>query len=1241
MADSHSLRAISSPQWARKMPPPAVLPAAEIAKDKTPLLSLGVCCMASKATSAPMQAILRRLEMAGDFRLEVFEEEVILNQPIESWPIVDCLIAFESKGFPLEKCIGYTKLRNPRCINNVEAQLKLGSRRMVYETLTEWGIPCPDYVIVDHNLVKPNGPHEIEEHDNYIVYNGKKLDKPFVEKPEDGDRHDIWIYYPRSIGGGAKKLFRKKKDQSSEYDPHQNNVRRDGVYVYEPFLPTQGTDIKVYTVGAGYVHAEARKAPTVDGKVMRSKDGKEIRYPVVLTQGEKAIAAFIVKAFRQNICGFDILRTDGGSYVCDVNGWSFVKGNQKYYNDCSTLIRKHLLEECGLAGVDTSTTRILAPIDEVVGATGLELSPNECAVREDRHEKLRSVIVVMRHGDRRPKEKLKFKCKHPAVLEYFDNKDPGVTEIKLKSTEELQTLGSRMMDTLARLREDLSSAETSMAASCDDKERGKLEEKVATLKQELVNIELLIPVLQMEDCFSGLERKVQLKAVKWKSSEDTRMAAQVQIVAKWGGELTVSGLAQAEDLGRRLRHDLYPGDPTGLLRLHSSFRHDFKIYSSQEGRCQITAAAFTKGFLELEGDIIPILVSLVTRDEYAQRLLDEPIPKKERDAVKRNIESILLSYTDMSSKSVLERACPTGHEGLREASRRIESPLQLLHTIKCLTLEYIESISTAKDKTFNHMKMVKGHGNVSLQDLQEEDADDDLSFVNRQRVPDPMIPFGLKDELKRKWLHLRRKEHRWRKLFDGFVRVIDEEKGTADDSNVTFDPSKIPDVWDNLYYDMLTHRNYLGEDSCKLAEMMVGLIHPLNEWVCLSEYGITEEEKLRIGVDVTWRLIGKMLGDLEFMIAGGAGRVDEAGRILAEDAARGSLIPRTLSEIGSEGALPRSVSNVGSESNISRVLSNPPGTDLEHTPAKPTNDVAPSFFPQDAFSFTPPVRSHDVQTQQKKSLVEEVTLETLEPSGVPSSGLKAATAASIAGAHAAQGTEPRNSEWREWGTWETSEEKESRELPSPRSPENSMAANSEDSVDKSEKGKKHVRRPSNALKSELTRAMCDSADWHPRLNDAVNELTDLKNTTISRSRIYVTSASTMHSLFNILRHGHSAGGACRMISDLGHVTDLNYLTHIVFRCYERERKHGGDGSMDEKSRYRVEISMSQGVQTYEAGRLVPWPRGSQLSSENCQVAPLEVICESVELADLEKFLTDVVKEFGGNDAETADEKGSE
>ncbi len=79
-----------------------------------------------------------------------------------------------------------------------------------------------------------------------------------------------------SVGGGSKRLFRKKKDvnsvnkdRSSEFYPTINELRKTGSYIYEEFLTTQGTDVKVYTVGSDYGHAEARKSPVVDGKVVK------------------------------------------------------------------------------------------------------------------------------------------------------------------------------------------------------------------------------------------------------------------------------------------------------------------------------------------------------------------------------------------------------------------------------------------------------------------------------------------------------------------------------------------------------------------------------------------------------------------------------------------------------------------------------------------------------------------------------------------------------------------------------------------------------------------------------------------------------------------------------------------------------------------------------------------------------------------------------------------------------------
>lgn len=45
-------------------------------------------------------------------------------------------------------------------------------------------------------------------------------------------------------------------NRSADYDPdHPGTVRRDGSYIYEEFLTTGGTDVKVYTVGPRYAHA--------------------------------------------------------------------------------------------------------------------------------------------------------------------------------------------------------------------------------------------------------------------------------------------------------------------------------------------------------------------------------------------------------------------------------------------------------------------------------------------------------------------------------------------------------------------------------------------------------------------------------------------------------------------------------------------------------------------------------------------------------------------------------------------------------------------------------------------------------------------------------------------------------------------------------------------------------------------------------------------------------------------------
>ncbi|MCO5593914.1 hypothetical protein L7F22_047933 [Adiantum nelumboides] len=440
-----------------------------------------------EACSPPMTQILDRLRAFGEFEIFIFGDEVILEEPVDKWPPCDCLIAFYSTGFPMEKAEEYAQLRRPFLVNDLKMQHLLRDRRKVYAHLEEHGIPIPDYALVNRDSPFENIDYFIEEED-YIEVKGKRIFKPFVEKPVDGENHSIRIYYPSAAGGGMKELFRKVGNRSSEFQPQVRKVRRDSSYIYEEFMPTGGTDVKVrvsycyevlypndscllswpselgvmerkliakrlglspeisslqvYTVGQEYAHAEARKSPVVDGVVMRSADGKEVRYPVLLTPTEKEMAREVCVAFGQAVCGFDLLRSQGRSYVCDVNGWSFVKNSYKYYDDAACVLRKLLLD--AKAPHLSSTLPPCLPWirTEPVKVEITRQSSSVMSGTFGQSEELRCVIAVLRHGDRTPKQKVKMKVTQERLLNLMLKYNGGRprAEAKLKSAVQLQDL---------------------------------------------------------------------------------------------------------------------------------------------------------------------------------------------------------------------------------------------------------------------------------------------------------------------------------------------------------------------------------------------------------------------------------------------------------------------------------------------------------------------------------------------------------------------------------------------------------------------------------------------------------------------------------------------------------------------------------------------------------------------------------------------------------------------------------
>jgi inositol hexakisphosphate/diphosphoinositol-pentakisphosphate kinase len=183
----------------------------------------------------------------------------------------------------------------------------------------------------------------------------------------------------------------------------------------------------VYTVGPEYAHAEARKSPALDGVVERDEHGKEKRYPIMLKAEEKIIAKKIVLAFKQAVCGFDLLRAFGRSYVCDVNGFSFVKNSTKYYDDCALVLTNIIMKEVAPLRQIPYSVSYKAEDPPIVPTTlGTMYVANgsfafvchlpKYFVLFPRME-LRCVIAVIRHGDRTPKQKMKMRVKHP-LYEY-------------------------------------------------------------------------------------------------------------------------------------------------------------------------------------------------------------------------------------------------------------------------------------------------------------------------------------------------------------------------------------------------------------------------------------------------------------------------------------------------------------------------------------------------------------------------------------------------------------------------------------------------------------------------------------------------------------------------------------------------------------------------------------------------------------------------------------------------------
>ncbi|KAF8823127.1 histidine acid phosphatase superfamily protein, partial [Cardiosporidium cionae] len=1034
--------------------------------------SLGIAVMAIKMRSYPMKTILNWLTKSGMFGISEFKEDMILELPPEQWPRVDCLICFYSPGFPLEKAIAYVELFQPIVLNSVVHQRILRNRANIYTVLDAFSIPHPNYIVVDHDAINAGFGH-FEEHYDYIVCGNKRLNKPFVEKPIDADDHNNWIYYAKNTGGGCKRLFRKMNDRSSEHFPNSHTVRRNGVYVYEEFLSTFGTDVKVYTVGRMFAHAEARKAPSLDGKVERTKDGKEKRMPVMLSEEEKLIVGNLIDAFDQNVCGFDILRHSNGAFVCDVNGWSFVKGNPKYCNDAANVIRALFWE------------------------------------------KLRERYEFLPHETLRPIAMTDDELMHRTFADFKEDvalTDHEDEEVKLKSPEELQDLLERNSQILIKLEAERATASTSAFSSCHYVDELTKSDRILDLSP-IENHQWLQHVLLQGDGFMGINRKIQLKPISWEEKgvdEDGRLLYSVSrcmVVAKWAGQITYIGELQAEDLGKHCRASLYPGDSTGLLRLHSTFRHDFKIYSSDEGRCQITSAAFTKGFLDLEGELTPILVSLKCK------VIIENLLNQDADLVEicKNAVEFPHLQTVIHSKAFLE------------VISKIGNPFKRLQKINKAIEEFVEAITS---------------------DLIQ-----------------------------------------WESLDENSQRSGSKER---------YDTSQVPDVSDNIRYDLIHHHIQLGNALDKALDIST-LVEPLTNFVAPGEYGLSPEGKLKIGTHLLQAVKINRIQCSTLSSRETTHKTEES--FLFHPSTTAEALPSTVSTVSPP---PIGIATTCIEG-VEEVKQLPLTSKIIPLPtSEPPHPVIP---PGGKISFgpcSPSGVSARTNTTETEILMNDFNLsqggesptcsDATSGKIIPLSAFKATSSPNFS----TFGNRPKRDKnertvintsvlWAHQTDFRKEKNREKEDQKQTKSDVLSHHSKSEDDV---------IQLPFRHKNSCIEQKDCEeeeefheheAEEQYPiRLEEENARALGIRSPwRIVRSRYYVTSASHLQSLMNILSSAHEVNPpivespllGADAHEELQKVKDPHYLSHIVMRVWENKKM-----DKDSAKRYRLEMQFCSGAE---------------------------------------------------------------
>lgn len=819
---------------------------------------IGVCALDIKARSKPSRNILHRLISTREFEVVVFGDKVILDEDVENWPLCDFLISFYSDGFPLDKAIAYVKTRKPFCVNDLIMQKILWDRRICLRILDQINVLTPKRLEVNrdeerrvltqdlaHHLKETTGvivdgledstrgqmtpPQKVELLDDgdTLSVDGALLTKPFVEKPVNSEDHNICVYYPKSQGGGARKLFRKIGNKSSEWvvdltTPRAISEPRSS-YIYEKFVRADNAeDVKVYTVGPNFSHAETRKSPVAGGLVRRNTRGKEIRYITSLSKEEALTASRIAMSFGQRVCGFDLLRAEGKSYVISVNGWKFAQENDEYYNQCSRILREMFIRErqrqlgiplpistapssgtpdatvspmnrseTGLNDIHCSALKSIlsqsASMSKPHGNYGKTQVMAYASSPAPKHKwKLKGMVSVIRHADRTPKQTCKFTFRSRHFIEL------------LKGHQEVLLIGE------AALRSLIVAVDIAMNEGVEDRQKLKALKNVLAEKGGWAGTNVQIkPILKKRksgellptDIHDPLDISKGTNVCETASPEaqpdehpddpamsrplnrndvllgitpsrvtavDNGLVNTVQLIIKWGGEPTHSARYQSLDLGENMRND--------LLLMNKEVLDEVHVFSSSERRVTTSAQVWASAFTS-QKDLPPDFVNI------RKDLLDDSnAANNEMDKVRKKLKTLLQQCNEVPP----QRSWPANMPELSSVQEHI---IQLMKFHRKVMQQ---NYSKLHSSTTSFLNAADNPGD-------KEKAEWSFTGPGISRA----VPIS---GIQARWCCGETAElfkERWEKLF---IEFCDDEK---------VDPSKIYELYDTMKFDALHNHQFL------------------------------------------------------------------------------------------------------------------------------------------------------------------------------------------------------------------------------------------------------------------------------------------------------------------------------------------------------------------------------------------------------------------------------------------------